>query len=217
MGSGAFQVHALGLYPDLGVTSCFESRLEVGLTRPSHAWAPPMSDLKAWGVPVQAGLAEGRPAALEAVAQHVRLFHEVAVEPYWDRLRQSVLGVVAGWTETVSRFGLEVLLNTIHATVAWRAPALSVEVDLSACVSWCPHRALVAVLERDLHGSLAVSSRGLTIVPTVFSRGCMIWTRDEPDRGLTADFLTIPVRLASQALEPDRSPTGSDALGTSSG
>ena len=84
--SGTFLIRGLMAYADIDTDVGFDDRLETSLSRPTAEWAN-LRQLRSWGIPVQPGLAEGRPEALTALSGAARMFHDAAVAPYWDQTR----------------------------------------------------------------------------------------------------------------------------------
>ena len=93
--SGAFLIRGLMAYADIDTDIGFDDRLETSLSRPTAEWAN-LRQLQSWGIPVQPGLAEGRPDALTALSGAARMFHDAAVAPYWDRMLAAAIAPGAG-------------------------------------------------------------------------------------------------------------------------
>ena len=172
--SGTFLIRGLMTYADIDTDVGFDDRLETSLSRPTAEWAN-LRELQSWGIPVQPGLAEGRPEALTALSGAARMFHDAAVAPYWDRMLAAAIAPALAWMHTMRTDGLETLLNSLHPDVSWHRPTLTIIPDWSHCPPGCPHRALVATFQRDGVVRLAVSRRGLTIIPTVLTSACTAW------------------------------------------
>lgn len=199
--SGAFLIRGLLAYADIDTDLGFADRLETSLSRPTVDWADQLLELQSWGIPVQPGLAEGRPDALTALSGAARKFHDAAIAPYWDRMRAAAVAPARAWMQTMSTEGLEVLLNGLHPDISWHRPALSIIPDWRHCPPSCPHRALVAAFQRDGVARLGVSRRGLTIIPTVLSPICCLWMDLEDGPWRTARLLLVPVSVTSHALQ----------------
>ena len=198
--SGTFLLRGLGTYMDIDTDLGFADRLETSLSRPTAEWGS-LRELQSWGIPVQPGLAEGRPEALTALSGAARMFHDAAIAPYWDRMLAAAIAPALTWMHTMSTDGLETLLNSLHPGVSWHRPALTIIPDLSHCPPGCCHRALVATFQRDGVMRLTVSRRGLTIIPTVLSPICTLLSDIEDGPYVTARLLYVPVSVASHVLQ----------------
>jgi len=198
--SGSFLLRGLGTYADIDTDLGFADRLETSLSRPSTQWAS-LRELQSWGIPVQPGLAEGRPEALTALSGAALMFHDAAIGPYWNQMLAAAIAPALEWMHTMSVDGLETLLNSLHPGISWHRPALTIIPDLSHCPPRCCHRALVAAFQRDGVMRLTVSPRGLTIVPTVLSPICTLLSDIEDGPYVTARLLFVPISVASQVLK----------------
>lgn len=214
--SGAFLIRGLLTYADIDTDAGFADRVETSLSRPTRDWANPLLELRSWGIPVQPGLAEGRPEALSALGGAARIFHDAAVGPYWDRMCSVAAASALAWMHMMSTEGLEALLNGLHPDISWHRPVLSITLDWSHCGSACPHRALVATFERDGIVRMGVSRRGLTIIPTVLSSVVTAWADDEDGPFATVRLLLVPVSMTPhiwQAAVAEQSDPLADLLG----
>jgi hypothetical protein len=198
--SGTFQIRGLMAYADIDTDVGFDDRLETSLSRPTADWAN-LRQLQSWGIPVQPGLAEGRPDALTGLSSAARMFHAAAVAPYWDRMLAAAIAPALAWKHTMSTDGLETLLNGLHPDISWHRPILSIIPDWRHCPPGCPHRALVATFQRDGVLRLAVSRRGLTILPTVLTPFCTAWMDDREGLFVSVRLLLVPVSVASHILQ----------------
>lgn len=198
--SGTFQIRGLMAYADIDTDVGFDDRLETSLSRPTADWAN-LRQLQSWGIPVQPGLAEGRPDALTGLSSAARMFHAAAVAPYWDRMLAAAIAPALAWKHTMSTDGLETLLNGLHPDISWHRPILSIIPDWRHCPPGCPHRALVATFQRDGVLRLAVSRRGLTILPTVLTPFCTAWMDDREGPFVSVRLLLVPVSVASHILQ----------------
>jgi DNA-binding transcriptional ArsR family regulator len=198
--SGVFLIRGLLTYADIDTDLGFDDRLEVSLARPSSEWADPLLELRSRGIPVQPGLAEGRPAALEAISGAARRFHNAAVAPYWDHMSAAAVGPALAWMQTMSTAGLEALFNGLHPAITWRRPALSITADWRHCGPACPHRALMATMQKGGVARFSVSSRGLTIIPTILSPICLLWFDHEEGPSVAARLLLVPIPITPATL-----------------
>jgi DNA-binding transcriptional ArsR family regulator len=185
--------------------------LDAALSRPSRDWLPFASELKALGMAVPPGLGEGRPETLDRLGHSVRLFHDVAVDPYWRRLNAAAAAVVSSWAQTMSTQGLEALLGNLRSNVTWRRPVLQLAVDTRVCTPDCPHHRVVAAA-RTHQNRFAVSEHGLTIVPSFFGAELMIWMDLEPERGHVAKVMAVPVDTDISIFEPPTTAPAADPL-----
>ena len=210
--SGAFMVFGLGMVPDPWRDVDFHVLLEAALSRPTRVWWPLMSELKSLGLAIPAGLADGRPEALDSFAGSVRLFHDVGVGPYWGRLSAAAAAIVSRWAQVMSTQGLEALLGGLRSNVSWRRPVLELSMEMGVCTPDCPHHRIVATARR--HGNrFAVSEHGLTIVPSFFGSEVMVWVEWEPARGHVAKLVAVPVDAGWEVFDPPSATAATDPLG----
>ena len=209
--SGAFQVFGLGMLPDPARKVDIHGMLDAALSRPTRDWLPLASELKALGMAVPPGLGEGRPETLDRLGHSVRLFHDVAVDPYWRRLNAAAAAAVSSWAQTMSMQGLEALLRNLRSNVVWRRPVLQLAVDTRICTPDCPHHRVVAAA-RTHDNRFAVSEHGLTIVPSFFGAELMIWMDWEPKRGPVAKLMAVPVDTDVSIFEPPTTAPPTDPL-----
>lgn len=113
-------------------------------------------------------LAEGDREALTRLTNAVRAFHDAGIAPYQHGLRARRDAELAMRGHILAEGGLDRLLQTLHPRIRWQSPTLS--------VPWPKDR------DFDLAG------RGLTLMPSVFSRA-------EPEPYLDSDppVLVYPV------------------------
>ena len=100
----------------------------------SHAW---MRDL-----------ADGSAPAVRGLGVAMRTYYEQAVAPYWSGIRATVDIDRAARTRAWVAGGTEHALRTLHPSVRWQHPVLSV----------------ATAAERDVH----LAGRGLLIIPSYF-------------------------------------------------
>jgi len=198
--SGTFVIRGMMADADIDTDTGFADRLETSLSRPTREWAN-LLELRSWGIPVQPGLAEGRPDALSTLSGAARLFHDSAVGPYWDQMSSAAVAPALAWMHTMSTRGLEAFLNSLHPDITWHRPTLTIIPDWSHCPPRCPHRALVARFQHDGIVRMGVSRQGLTIIPTVLSSILTAWTDDRDGPFATIRLLLVPVTLAPQIFQ----------------
>lgn len=93
-------------------------------------------------------VAEGKAAAMRALAATLRGYHEIAVAPFTDLVAQSVAADHAHRMRAFATGGLDGLLANLSPFARWRPPVLEIEYPT----------------DRDLH----LAGRGLRIVPSYF-------------------------------------------------
>jgi DNA-binding transcriptional ArsR family regulator len=206
--SGAFQYMGLGLgiFPDRN----FDQLVDGSLLRPTSQWRHVIRIHRSRvPFPIQPGLAEGRPAAMNAVSESLRHFHRAAIVPYWDQLSRMAAACASEWINTLSTRGVAALFNELHPTVSWHEPILSIgDPGTRFCDPSCFHHKLDPVEER-----VPVSCRGLTIMPTVFRDTCETRADFDPVRGWAMYYLAVPVPATWQWFEIRAPSDTSDALG----
>jgi DNA-binding transcriptional ArsR family regulator len=126
--------------------------LEVGLDAiRSTSRARLRADIASLDGPVQpwrAGLATADPDALAHLDTTLRAYHRAALAPRWPRIQAQVRGDHARRVRAVARGGTELLLGTLHPTVTWEPPVLTV----------------ASGYDRDIH----LDGRGILLVPSFF-------------------------------------------------
>ena len=209
--AGAFQFHTLGM--DRGAQAPLDDVLDESLSRPTLQWRELIAEgLSVLRFPIQDGLAEGRAAAMTSAAESLRVFHRVAVQPYWSQLEAAAAAQTATWTHILATRGLAALLEELHPTVTWHQPSLSVQLRAPRdCDPSCFHCASHIT---KLHvGRWRVSRDGLTIMPTAFGGPWCGWSgHPEPGRGLVIDQLLVPIPITWQCFELNPSGPEGDAL-----
>jgi DNA-binding transcriptional ArsR family regulator len=93
-------------------------------------------------------LADGSAPALRGLGVAMRSYYEQAVGPYWSGIRAAVDLDRAARTRAWVEGGTEHALRTLHPSVRWQHPVLSVS----------------TAAERDVH----LAGRGLLIIPSYF-------------------------------------------------
>lgn len=133
----------------------------------------------------------GRPAALRTLGELVRQYYDRCLEPYWPQIREVVGADRSEHSSRLTTEGLEVLLDSLHPKVRWRAPFLEVS-DLHA---------------PDLH----LDGRGLTIQPSYFCHGAPTKLYESGDRPV----LVYPAGMARLGLtrSPGRDSSTATLLG----
>jgi Family of unknown function (DUF5937)/Bacterial regulatory protein, arsR family len=110
------------------------------------------ADLDGWSGPPAATVAALRddPAAgLDRLAAVVAAYWDLALAPYWPRLRGLLEGDVAHRARQVAEGGIERMLNTLYPTVRWAGGTLR-------------------VAHRHQTARRALDGRGLVLVPSAF-------------------------------------------------
>jgi DNA-binding transcriptional ArsR family regulator len=103
-------------------------------------------------------LADGSPPALRGLGVAMRTYYEQAVEPYWSGIRAAVDLDRAARTRAWVEGGTELALRTLHRSVRWQHPVLSVS----------------TAAERDID----LAGRGLLIIPSYFCQRAPITLAD---------------------------------------
>ncbi|MFB8243405.1 DUF5937 family protein [Kitasatospora purpeofusca] len=132
------------LVPDLAVElaalrATSPQRLRSGLTGPR---APRSAAIDALLADPAAGLA--------ALAEQITAFWEIAVAPYWPRMRSLLEGDILHRARRLAESGAAHLLNDLDPSVVWDTDTLSVG-------------------HRHFRGTPPLNGRGLLLVPSVFA------------------------------------------------
>ncbi|MBB4956750.1 ArsR/SmtB family transcription factor [Micromonospora polyrhachis] len=146
---------AYGYSPDFLTPSIGDSNLEAGLDALA---ATPRARLRA-DLGQLAGyqqvtswmreLADGRAASLGVLTDATRRYHQVAIAPYWTRIRAGVDAERTAHARLLAATGFEGLMGVIHPDIRWRPPVL----ELHGFTA-----------NRDIH----LDGRGLHLLPSYF-------------------------------------------------
>lgn len=128
----------------------FESGLDAVLSTPRSRLRNDISRLTRGHRPHlwMRDLADGTAPALRGLGVAMRAYYEQAVGPYWSGIRAAVDLDRAARTRAWVEGGTEHVLRTLHPSVRWQHPVLSVS----------------TAVERDVH----LAGRGLLIIPSYF-------------------------------------------------
>jgi DNA-binding transcriptional ArsR family regulator len=94
-------------------------------------------------------LADGDLESLQHLAGTLRAYHDVAVAPYWTRIRAAIDAERVTRTRVMARLGFEGMISSLHPDLRWQPPVLEV------------HGFTVS---RDVH----LDGRGLSLIPSFF-------------------------------------------------
>lgn len=103
-------------------------------------------------------LADGSVHAVRGLGAALRAYYEQAVAPYWDGIRAAVDLDRAARTRAWVEGGTEQALRTLHPSIRWEHPVMSV----------------ATAADRDVH----LAGRGLLIIPSYFCRHAPISLAD---------------------------------------
>lgn len=198
------QFSMMGARPDGSIP--FDDQLDQALSQPMSQWRSISGEVRWYGCPIAPDLSDGKPAALHDFSEALRTFYGAALAPHWAALSDAASSAVATWSQIMARSGVQGLLQRLHSNARWIPPVLSLDRPKTPCPPGCDHvrvdavvnrsgRMLVAGQEITLGPNLRVSERGLTIVPSVFRRICVVWGVIDPARGLAAEVLTVPIPI----------------------
>ncbi|MBE1876863.1 helix-turn-helix domain-containing protein [Myceligenerans pegani] len=123
------------------------------------------------------GRTRGLPPAARG-RQAFQAYHDQAIAPYWTALRRDVDIEIAARVRTLTSGGTAALLASVHPSVTWREPVLSVATGV----------------DRDVR----LDGRGLTFQPAFFCWRAPVWPAD-PD---PAPVLVYPVPHRASWLRP---------------
>lgn len=200
------QFSGMGTMPDGSIS--FDDQVHRALTQPTSQWRLHSAEVHWYGCPIAPDLSDGKPAAVSALGEALRTFHDAALAPHWAALSDAASAAVATWSQIMARTGVEGLFQRLHADAQWVPPVLSFDgPKMPPCPPGCGHarvwaelarsgRILVAGQEITVGRNLRVSERGLTILPSVFGRTCGVWVVVDPSRGLAAEVLTVPIPVS---------------------
>ncbi|WP_234326890.1 winged helix-turn-helix domain-containing protein [Streptomyces sp. NRRL S-337] len=127
-------------------------------------------------------------ACLAKVAEEIQHYWEIALAPYWERIRAVLDADISYRARQVAEHGAAHLLNDLHASVRWDDDTLQ-------------------LLRRPKSPSRHTACRGLLLIPSAFT-GSVPFTRATPPDPLQ---LAYPARGVGSLWER-RSATGTDAL-----
>lgn len=105
-------------------------------------------------------LASGDVATLDALGEALKAYYQHALAPVWDNVRAVVDADRAVRARSFLDGGCESLLSSLHPTITWTPPVLSIESRFSA---------------RDVH----LRGQGLVLVPSYFCWERPIMLRDQ--------------------------------------
>ncbi|GAB3141745.1 winged helix-turn-helix domain-containing protein [Micromonospora sonneratiae] len=94
-------------------------------------------------------LAEGRATSLRQLGDATRLYHRVAIAPYWTRIRAGIDAARATQARILVETGFEGLMASLHPDIRWRPPVLELH---------------GFTVDRDVH----LEGRGLQLLPSYF-------------------------------------------------
>lgn len=141
-------------------TDDFETGLDAVLSTPSPRLRSDLSLLTRGNRPHlwMRDLADGSAPALRGLGAAMRVYYEQAVGPYWSGIRAAVDVDRAARTRAWVEGGTEHALRTLHPSVRWQHPVLSVS----------------TAAERDVY----LAGRGLLIIPSYFCQRAPITLAD---------------------------------------
>ncbi|GAB2464389.1 winged helix-turn-helix domain-containing protein [Promicromonospora xylanilytica] len=131
-------------------TDDFESGLDAVLSTPRKRLSNDIALLARGHKPQlwMRDLADGSAPAVRGLGVALRAYYEHAVAPYWSGIRAAVDVDRATRTRAWMEGGTELALRTLHPSIRWQHPVLTV----------------ATVAERDVH----LAGRGLLIIPSYF-------------------------------------------------
>ncbi|MFD9002380.1 ArsR/SmtB family transcription factor [Streptomyces sp. NPDC059582] len=131
-------------------------------------------------------LAEGEAEALRHLGSAMRLYHQRALAPAWERIHAVVAAERAARAADLMAGGVERMLGSLHPQIRWESPVLTVAYPV----------------RKELH----LGGRGLVLIPSYFCWARPIALRDER----LDPVLVYPANRGLQRLvEPaDRSGAG---------
>jgi DNA-binding transcriptional ArsR family regulator len=97
-------------------------------------------------------LGDGLAKAVDGLGATMSAYHAHAIEPYWSRIRAAVDADLAGRARTLAAGGVVGALSSLHPTVTWEAPVLTIRNE---------------AVDRDVH----LAGRGLRLLPSYFCWG----------------------------------------------
>lgn len=138
----------------------FETGLDTVLSTPRTRLSADMSLLTRGHRPHlwMRDLAAGSAPAVRGLGVAVRAYYEQAIGPYWSGIRAAVDLDRAARTRAWVEGGTENALRTLHPSVRWEHPVLSV----------------ATAAERDVH----LAGRGLVVIPSYFCQRAPITVAD---------------------------------------
>jgi hypothetical protein len=131
---------------------------------------------------------------------------------HWRALVDEAEVATAGWATRLRGQGIGAMLGGLHPDVTWQAPVLSVLTASVAghCMPGCPHHISRRTVENATGGQAylgRVSSRGLTIVPSIFSSDCSVDGTVYPGPRMVVNAIVVPVPVRPRLFgltEPGR-------------
>lgn len=97
-------------------------------------------------------LRDGLVKAVDGLGATMTAYHSHAIAPYWTRIRSAVDADLGLRARQLASSGVEGVLSSLHPTITWDAPVLTIGNP---------------TLDRDLH----LAGRGLRLVPSYFCSG----------------------------------------------
>lgn len=97
-------------------------------------------------------LRDGLSKAVDGLGATMAAYHAHAIEPYWTRIRAAVDADLMVRARLLATSGVEGVLSSLHSTITWDAPVLTIGNP---------------TIDRDLH----LAGRGLRLVPSYFCSG----------------------------------------------
>lgn len=142
-----------GYTPDFltpaGGTTDFDEGLEAVLSTPTARFRNELGILaRQREVPRWAADLPASAGARRRLGMAIRAYHDQAIAPFWSVVRRAVDADIAARARTLTGGGTAALLASVHPTITWREPVLTIE----------------ARIDRDLH----LNGRGLTLQPAFF-------------------------------------------------
>ena len=123
-----------------GVLFTHRDRLQTDIDRLGE-----QKDVSTWA----SGLRDGLAKAVKGLGATMAAYHAHAIEPYWTRIRAAVDADLMVRARVLATSGVEGVLSSLHSTVNWDAPVLTIDNP---------------TVDRDVH----LAGRGLRLVPSYF-------------------------------------------------
>ena len=104
-------------------------------------------------------LRDGLVKAVDGLGATMTAYHAHAIEPYWTRIHAAVDADLMVRARLLATSGVEGVLSSLHSTIAWDAPVLTIDNP---------------TVDRDVH----LAGRGLRLIPSYFCSGKPITCAD---------------------------------------